>query len=116
MSQVHAQTDGAMLRLSLAGALTIAEVAETRGDLLARLATAPAEIGEVALDLSAVPEIDTAGVQLLLSTAHTLSAQGKRATLLRQAEVVRTVAQALGAADASQSCGFLLRSDTGATT
>jgi anti-sigma B factor antagonist len=116
MSQVHAHTDGATLHLSLAGTLTIAEAAETRIDLLTHLAAAAPELREVSLDLSAVPEIDTAGIQLLMSTARTLLTQGRQATLQRHSDVVRTVSLALGAADTRQCCGFALPGATGALT
>jgi len=116
MSQVHAHTDGATLHLSLAGTLTIAESAETRADLMTQLAAAGSNVREVRLDHSAVPEIDTAGIQLLMATARSLQTQGRQATLQRSSDVVRTVSLALGAADAAQCCGFTHTLATGAST
>ncbi len=116
MSQVHAHTKGAKLQLSLAGTLSIAEAAETRNDLLTHLHAASAKVKEVRIDLSAVPEIDSAGIQLLVSTAHTLRSQGRKATLQGCSAEVRTVSMALGATDAQQCCGFTHTSATGAST
>lgn len=116
MSQIHAQADATTLHISLAGTLTIAEVTETRSDLMTQLAATGSEVQAVSLDLSAVPEIDTAGIQLLLATARCLKAQGRQPTLQRNSDVVRTVALALGAADAVQCCGFALTAAPGAAT
>ena len=113
MSQVHAHTDATTLHLSLAGTLTIAE---TRSDLMTQLAATASEVQEVRLDLSAVPEIDTAGIQLLMATARSLQEQGRQTTLQRSSDVVRTVSLALGAADAVQCCGFTHTLATGAST
>lgn len=114
MSQVHAHTDGATLHLSLAGTLTIAEAAETRSDLLTQLSATGSEVKDVRLDLSAVPEIDASGIQLLVSTARTLQSQGRGAWLQRSSDVVRMVSLALGAADAQRCCGFTHANSTGA--
>jgi anti-anti-sigma factor len=116
MSQVHAHTTGATLQLSLAGTLSIAEAAETRTDLLTHLDAASAKVKEVRIDLSAVPEIDSAGIQLLVSTARTLRSQGRNTTLHAFSVEVCTVSMTLGAADAQQCCGFAHISATGAST
>lgn len=114
MSQVHAHTDGTTLHISLAGTLTIAEATETRLALVTQLAQAEPDIREVRLDLSAVPEVDTAGIQLLLSASRTVLAQGRTASLERSSGVVQTVSLALGAADTSHCCGFAHSPETGA--
>ena len=114
MSQVHAHTEGATLHLSLAGTLTIAEAAETRSSLMAQLRTAAPEVREVRLDLRAVPEIDSSGIQLLVSASRTLQSQGRQTFLQSSSGAVRTVSLALGAADAEHCCGFTLATPTGA--
>lgn len=116
MSQVHAHTEATTLHISLAGTLTIAESAETRSDLMTQLNAMGSEVRQVRLDLSAVPEIDTAGIQLLMATARSLQAQGRQPMLQRSSDAVRMVSLALGAADAGQCCGFTHTSATGAST
>jgi anti-anti-sigma factor len=114
MSQVHAHTEGATLHLSLAGTLTIAEAAETRASLMTQLSAAASEVQAIRLDLSAVPEIDSSGIQLLVSAARTLQSQGRQTVLHSCSAVVRTVSLALGAADTEHCCGFSLATPTGA--
>lgn len=66
--------DGAIpVRLTLAGSMTIYEAAAQKGELLAALARAPA----LELDLGAVDEADTAGLQLLLLLRREAAAGGK---------------------------------------
>lgn len=113
MSQVHTRTEGTTLHLSLAGTLTIAEAAETRSSLMAQLAATTPEVQVVRLDLQGVPEIDSSGIQLLVSAARTLQSQGRQTVLHNCSGVVRTVSTALGAADAAQCCGFTFRTPAG---
>ncbi|MDG9885185.1 MULTISPECIES: STAS domain-containing protein [Pseudomonas] len=66
---LHPASDLAPARLSVHGDLTIYEAGETRQTLLALLAQDP---GPWALDLGGLEEIDSAGLQLLLSLQKTL--------------------------------------------
>ncbi|MDT7835391.1 STAS domain-containing protein [Aquabacterium sp. OR-4] len=59
--------------LSLSGELTIAQAAAVRDQLQAVLDTAP---DGLALDLSALESFDSAGLQLLLATRHSLAERG----------------------------------------
>ncbi|VTU33204.1 STAS domain-containing protein [Variovorax sp. PBL-E5] len=56
---------------AIEGEMTIYRAAELRTGLLAALAGSE---GDIALDLSAVTEIDSAGVQLLIAAAKSASA------------------------------------------
>ncbi|GGL07483.1 STAS domain-containing protein [Mangrovihabitans endophyticus] len=58
--------------LSYAGDLTVQTVAERLPELLAELP----EDGELELDLSAIDEVDTAGLQLLLVIKREATARG----------------------------------------
>jgi anti-anti-sigma factor len=69
---LHPASDLAPARLSVHGDLTIYEAGDTQQTLLALLAQDP---GPWALDLGGLEEIDSAGLQLLLSLQKTL-AQG----------------------------------------
>ena len=69
---LHPASDLAPARLSVHGALPIYEASDTRQPLLALLAEDP---GPWALDLGGLEDIDSAGLQLLLSLQKTL-AQG----------------------------------------
>lgn len=66
---LHPASDQAPARLAVQGDLTIYEACDTRQDLLALLQQDP---GPWALDLSGVEELDSAGIQLLLSLQKTL--------------------------------------------
>lgn len=89
--------------LRMAGTLTIAACATARGDLLQLFTTLPA--GPLAWDLSALEEIDGAGVQLLLSAQRTLAERGHAVQVHGCTDVVQGVAAALGAADADTAFG-----------
>ena len=69
---LHPATDREPARLSVLGDLTLYEAADTRQALLALLAQDP---GPWALDLGNLEELDSAGLQVLLSLQKTL-AQG----------------------------------------
>ena len=69
---LHPASDLAPARLSVHGDLTIYEASETRQTLVALLGEGP---GPGALGLGGLEEIDSAGLQLLLSLQKTL-AQG----------------------------------------
>ena len=93
-------------RLCLEGLWTITHAAAARDALLVALnreLSAPCEV-----DLSAVQEIDTAGVQLLVALARCLRETGTAARLCGLAPVVHRVAAALGAADEQQCFGWPL--------
>jgi len=75
-----------MSELLLPTRLTIAEVGALRELLIAHLA---GSAGEVQLDGSAVEECDTAGLQLLLSAARTVSASHRELRLLRCSAALR---------------------------
>lgn len=64
--------------LRLEGELTIPQAAAVRDQLLALLDTAP---DGLALDLGGVESFDTAGLQLLLATRHSLAERGLALTL-----------------------------------
>lgn len=69
---LHPASEQAPARLSVLGDLTIYQASDTQQALLALLAQDP---GPWALDLGGLEEIDSAGLQLLLSLQRTL-AQG----------------------------------------
>ena len=62
--------------LTLAGELSIAQIANHHAALLAQLAAATAAGPAASLNLAAVTELDSAGVQLLLSLRAHLAQQG----------------------------------------
>lgn len=68
-----AREDAAPVRISVAGSMTIYEAAAQKVELLAALDSAPA----LELDLGAVDEADTAGLQLLLLLRREAAAGGK---------------------------------------
>lgn len=75
-------------RLALAGELTIHRAEAIKAAMLAALGD-----GDLELDLSAVVEVDTSGVQLLLSLAKTLATRGGA---LRMTAVSAPVMEAVG--------------------
>lgn len=68
------ERDAAAPRLELRGSLTIYEVNDARTLLLEALGSAPVQ--EWQMGLAQLDELDTAGVQLLLSARHFLHAAG----------------------------------------
>lgn len=86
-----------MSTLQLTSELTIYTVAELHPQWLAWLAdTATPGTEAVAVDISAVNEVDAAGLQLLLSMTRLLKARGLRVELLGASHVLRTGLAALG--------------------
>ena len=71
--------------LTLGPELTIVQAAETREQLLAWLAENP---GPLSLDLGAVDEFDSAGVQLLLALQASLRERGQVLQLGRASQAV----------------------------
>ena len=86
---LHPASDLEPARLSVRGDLTIYEASDTQQSLLALLAQDP---GPWALDLGGLEEIDSAGLQVLLSLQKTL-AQG--AHVIELAEPARALVQLL---------------------
>lgn len=84
-------TDGLDDALPLDGELTIYTAAERRAGLLAWL-----DAGGSVLDLSQVTDCDTAGVQLLVATRHTLEARGRSLSLRAASAAVRDALAAYG--------------------
>ncbi|MDN6861065.1 STAS domain-containing protein [Pseudomonas sp. CAN2814] len=79
-------------RLALAGNLTIYEMGHASAALREAVLTARIEVADPwRLDLSAVEEIDTAGVQLLLSLRKQLQRHGAHLTLLNPSAAVRQI-------------------------
>jgi anti-anti-sigma factor len=106
MSTLERHVADGVPTLCLRGALTIAEAAPVREALREQLALDAAGHPELRLDLTGIDELDSAGVQLLLSAARTLQAQSRRARLEAAAPLVERVAAALGAGDERHCCGF----------
>jgi anti-anti-sigma factor len=67
-----ALTEGTAI-IGIVGDLRIATVADAKAKLVAALA----ECGDMLIDLSAVDQCDTAGIQLLLMTCASARAKGK---------------------------------------
>jgi len=78
------------------GEMTIYRATELRAALQAALASAGDGDGDFALDLSAVTEIDCAGVQLLLAAAKSAAAAQRTLRLARVAPIVAETLQFLG--------------------
>jgi anti-anti-sigma factor len=68
--------------------LTVSSAAEQRTRLQALLAEEPAGAAALQLDLSGITDIDSAGVQLLLATKHTLAERGRSLQLRSPSSVV----------------------------
>lgn len=79
--------------LSLGPELTIAQAAACRDALVDALCAGP---GDLALELSGVTDIDSAGVQLLLALARSVRARGGALTLGRPSAEVRAALAVLG--------------------
>lgn len=106
MSAMHHDQAADRLSLRIEGSLTIADVTPLRVEMLAVLSTPPRPVKEVVLDLHAVGEADSAGVQLLTSAALWLQALQIRPVLSQVSHTLDHVARAIGAADERQCCGF----------
>ncbi len=83
--------DGQVRSLRIEGEMSIYRAAELRQQLLGALDGAAA----LALDLSSVTELDTAGVQLLLAAGKTAQARGQALRLVAPSAAVREVAAIL---------------------
>jgi anti-sigma B factor antagonist len=79
-----ADPNTAASRLALAGELTIYRAAELKGELMLALARAPL----LELDLSAVSELDTAGLQVLMLAKQHATALGHQLRLVGHSAAV----------------------------
>ena len=73
-------------RLALEGELTIDGAAELQARLIAALADAPEGLD---IDLAAVTELDSSGVQLLMATHRAARASDRTVTLCAPSDAVR---------------------------
>jgi len=105
MSDVRHHTEGQLHHVALIGPLTIAEASETRVALLAALEPTD-KAGDVCMDVSGITDFDTAGAQLLVSTARWLRLRGQIPQLSAASPSVQAVARALGTWAPDQCCGF----------
>lgn len=80
--------------LAIEGELTIYRAAELRDVLLAAL-VAVAEGGDLELNLAAVTEMDSAGVQLLMATKKTMAATRRELRLVEHSPAVLEVFELL---------------------
>ncbi|HJV24362.1 MAG TPA: STAS domain-containing protein [Aromatoleum sp.] len=71
--EITFDTDATPGCLRIGGEMTVYAARELHGQFLARFD----ECGEIAIDLSAVAEIDSAGLQLLILAQHYAAAVGK---------------------------------------
>lgn len=83
------------LELALGPELTVAHAADARQRLLAAIQQGHG----VALDLSAVTDFDSAGVQLLLATRRHQAERGQPLVLRRASEPVRDALATFGLGD-----------------
>jgi len=74
-------------RLALSGELNIYRAAELKQELLAAIAAAPA----LELDLAAVTELDTAGLQVLMLAKQAAGALGRELHLVQHSAAVLEV-------------------------
>lgn len=72
-----------LTRLTVTGELTVGTATDQAGVLLSRLAEleSPTEGRELMFDLTEVPELDTAGLQILLLLRREARARGWRTTM-----------------------------------
>jgi anti-sigma B factor antagonist len=96
-----ADSQAAAATLALGPELTIAQAALCRDQLLDALCATP---GDLALDLSAVTDIDSAGIQLLLATRKSVGARGGRLHLGSPGPAVASALQAFGLDTELNSC------------
>ncbi|HMX09940.1 MAG TPA: STAS domain-containing protein [Burkholderiaceae bacterium] len=90
----------ALLALRLDGELTIQTAADCHLTLLSSVnETAGGDAPGLALDLSSVVGLDSAGVQLLMAARHSLAARGKTLHLAGSSRSVDEVLATLGLAD-----------------
>lgn len=81
--------------IALGNEVTIAQAAAQRETLLAELAKAPRVLR---LDLGAVNEFDSAGIQLLLAARHSLAQAGARLQIMAASPAVRRSLELFGLA------------------
>lgn len=112
MITLHPADGARPARLQLAGELTVAQAADTRGTLLQLWPQLSA--GALDIDLAEVDTADTAAVQLLLALGHGLRAQGVAARVVACSAALNTVGQALGAIDTAHCFGLAAALPTGA--
>jgi anti-sigma B factor antagonist len=91
----------------LDGVLTIYAAAEAHAALCAALAGTPAD-QPLVLDASRLDEVDSAGVQLLMSAARSLRERGTPLRLENLAPALQAAAAALGACLPGECCGWPL--------
>lgn len=78
--------------------MTIAAAAGLRETLVDAVAALPADATALRLDLSAVHDFDSSGVQLLLSTQRSLAERGAALTVVAAAAAVHDALQLFGLA------------------
>lgn len=108
MSAIDIRHEGSQVHLTLRGALTIAEASSTHAELCQHLSGVDLGGAPVKLDASDLGEIDSAGIQLLVSTSLHVRSVGGQPVLTAAAPVLGRVAKVLGAADARTCCGFAI--------
>ena len=84
--------------VQMSGELCVHRAGELHQDLTQQVRAALRERQVLEVDLSAVTELDSAGVQLLLHAKQTLSRQGAKLHLLRHSEAVVQTFDLLGLA------------------
>ncbi|KAF1072981.1 MAG: hypothetical protein GAK45_00016 [Pseudomonas citronellolis] len=93
MARLSTQAPG---HLALAGPLTIYEVAQVAEVLREQVAQARIEVADTwTLDLAAIDDIDTSGLQLLLSLRRQLQCHGARLLLREPSPVVSEILRLL---------------------
>lgn len=86
-------TTGDSPALSLGTEMTIVQAAQHREALVDAVAAAP---GDLQLDLAAVSEFDSSGVQLLLSARRSLAARGHALQIVAASSAVRDALNLFG--------------------
>lgn len=87
------------------GSLSISNVNEVRNELLAYLKEKEPENG-IVLDLSGLQDLDTAGLQLILSVCMTINAEGRSFLFEDISPFVRQVFQMSGVTDILEKGGL----------
>jgi anti-anti-sigma factor len=87
---------GAHAALRIDAEMTIAAAAGLRETLVDAVAALPADATALRLDLSAVHDFDSSGVQLLLSARRSLAARGAALQVVAAADAVRDALQLFG--------------------
>jgi anti-sigma B factor antagonist len=88
---VRVEQRGGVLVLSLEGEMTIYRASELKAELL----DPPMDCDELELDLSAVSELDSAGLQILLLLKRDLETSGRRLRLVNHSRAVYEVLELL---------------------